>query len=277
MKKNNFFDLHRFFGLLKQDILFNYRFYLTFVSGLSIGIYLLSLLLIRHPVSYNTNYFTQHNYYSIESYLSSLNVYTGVSYISSFFLLYNFVLCIAIVFIGMSFPSFRNHRTIGYYLLIPGSAFEKMLVQFVVRFVLFIPLVMLLLQIGIRLAIASMVPDPKTGFDPLFIDKFSYGPFFLSSGEFINNPIRDLAYLFVAFAGAAYFERYAVVKTQLLLALFTVTLLLSFLITGEKDWLKSGSDFLGGAGFYFALSPVALGFFLLSFPWSYYTIKEKEL
>jgi hypothetical protein len=136
---------------------------------------------------------------------------------------------------------------------------------------------MLLLRVGIYLAIASMAPDPKTGFDPLFVDEFSYGTLFFSSGGLINNPIRDLAYLFASFAGAAYFRRYAVVKTQLVLTLFTLAILLSFLLTGERDWSKLGVEFLGGAKYYFALSPVSIGFFLMSLPWAYYKLKEKEL
>jgi hypothetical protein len=136
---------------------------------------------------------------------------------------------------------------------------------------------LLLLKVCIFLAIATMVPDPKSGFDPLFIDEFSYGTLFLSSGGFIYNPLNDLAYLFASFAGAAYFRRYAVWKTQLVLTLFTVAILLTFLFAGERDWLKLGIDFLKGSKFYFALSPVSIGFFLLSLPWAYFKLKEKEL
>ena len=252
MKTNNFFDPVRFFGLLKQDLLFNYKFYLWFLIGLSIGIYLVSYLSIR-------------------------TIPVDKHYLSVYYFLYSSMLTAMIIFVGMSFPAFRNHVNSSNYLLTPGSAFEKILIQFVIRFVLFIPLMLVLLRVCIFLAVATMVPDPKVGFDPLFVDDFSYRALFSSSEALKINPSRDLAYMFASFAGSAYFRRYAVVKTQLVLTLFTLALLLSFLLTGERDWFKLGTDFLGGAGFYFALSPVAIGFFLLSLPWAYYTMKEKEL
>jgi hypothetical protein len=251
MRTNNFFDLDRFIGLLKQDLLFNYKFYLSFIVGLSIGIYLVSYLMIR-------------------------NLSGG--FLSANYLLYNLLFGAILVFVGMSFPAFRDQRKTNFYLLLPGSAFEKLLVQFVIRFVFFIPLAFLLLRFGIFLAVASMVPDPKTGFDPLFVADFSYAEIFSWSAGLKNNPLRDLGYLFFAFAGAVYFKRYAVVKTVGAMLFLPGMLFLTVKITGGQiNWAKIGTDYLNGSNFLLALSPIFIGLLLCCLPWVYFKLQEKEL
>lgn len=250
MKTNNFFDPVRFFGLLKQDLLFNYKFYLSFLIGLNIGIYVFSYLLIR-----NANPSTPY-YMFAYSYLQDI------------------LLGAMIIFIGISFPAFRNQTNTSYYLLTPGSAFEKMLVQFVIRFLLFIPLAMILLRLGISLAIASMVPDPKSGFDPLFVESFNFRAYFIDSGFFRLRAMRDLAMLFLVFAGSVYFGRYAVVKTLVVMLGLPVGL---FLIGGKIYWTKIYTDYLIGYNFIAGLTPVLIGILLFSLPWTYFILKEKEL
>jgi hypothetical protein len=247
MKTSNFFDLDRFIGLLKQDILFNYKFYLAFLLGLSIGIYLVSYMIIRNLSA---------------GFLSVNNI------------LYNLLLGATMVFIGMSFPSFRTQINTSNFLLTPGSAFEKLLVQFMVRFVIFIPLALIILKVGVFLAIFSMVPDPKTGFDPLFVEDLSFSKLF----TFQNNILRDLSYLFFAFAGSAYFKRYAVIKTMGAFIFLPVTIFLIVKLTGNQmNWNKISLDYLDGSRFFLSLAPLCIGVLLLSLPWVYFNIKEKEL
>ena len=213
MKTNNFFDPDRFFGLLKQDILFNFKFYLSFMVGLSIGIYVFSYLLIR-------------------------NVDPSIPYyMIAYDNLQNILLGAMMIFIGMSFPAFRNQTSTCYFLLTPGSAFEKMLVQLVVRFVLFIPLALILLHLGTLLAIASMQPNPKSGFDPLFVDSFNFRSYFFDSGFFTLRAMRDLALLFLVFAGSVFFKKYAFVKTLAVMVGLPVGL---FLVGGRIYWTKIG-------------------------------------
>jgi len=251
MRINKLFDLYRVISLLKQDILFNYKFYLSFIVGLSIGIYLFSYLMIR-------------------------NLSGG--FLSANFFLYNMLFGAILVFVGMSFPAFRDQKKTSFYLLVPGSAFEKLLVQLVIRFVFFIPLALLLLRLGIYLAVASMVPDPKTGFDPLFVADFSYAELFSWSAVTKNNPLRDLSYLFFAFAGAVYFKRFAVVKTVGAMLFLPGMLFLIVKITGGQiNWAKIGTDYLNGNSFFLTLSPFFIGLLLCCLPWVYFKLKEKEL
>src|SRR5665647_150952 len=243
MKTNNFFDPCRFFGLLRQDILFNYRFYLSFVAGLSIGIYVFSYLLIR-------------------------NADPTTSYQYVYFILNNLLLGATTVFIGMSFPAFRNQMNTSHFLLTPGSALEKMMIQFVVRFVLFIPLALLLLRVGIFLAVSSMLPDPKSGFDPLFVDDFSYSAPFIGLNM---NSLSILALPLFAFASSVHFKRYAVAKTLGILVLFSCILLLILELSGgfnriaviPDEWIRR--RLLLGI-FYFRLSPILLGIVIMSLP-----------
>ena len=260
MKTNNFFDPDRFFGLLKQDILFNFKFYLSFMVGLSIGIYVFSYLLIR-------------------------NVDPSIPYyMIAYDNLQNILLGAMMIFIGMSFPAFRNQTSTCYFLLTPGSAFEKMLVQFVVRFVIFIPIAMILLRIGIALAISSMWPDPKSGFDPLFVDQSNFlgysiqSRYFFLSDVFILSPLRDFAWLFVVFAGSVYFRRYAVAKTLGVTLVLPVGFLLFISLTNRQFiWLRFYSDFLNGNLFAYVPASIMIGFLLFSLPWAYFKLKEKEL
>lgn len=251
MRTNNFFDLDRFFGLLKQDILFNYKFYLSFLVGLGIGIYLFSYLMIR-------------------------NLSTG--FLSVNYLLYNLLMGAVMVFVGMAFPAFRSQMTTSFYLLTPGSAFEKLLVQLVVRILFFIPLAMGLIKIGILFAIATMAPDPKSGFDPLFVADFSFGELFYGSAGLNQNPLRDLAYLLFAFAGAVYFKRFAVVKSIGVMLAFPVALFLLIQLSGGNiNWTRMVTDYLNGSKFFLALSPIFIGLLLCCLPWAYLKLKEKEL
>ena len=253
MKTNNFFDLDRFIGLLKQDILFNYKSYLYVLAGLSIGIYVIAYLMIQ-----NNSAFT--------------------SYQSVYYILYSLLLGATMGLIGMSFPAFRDQVNTCKYLLMPGSAFEKLLVQFMVRFVFFIPLALILLKVCIFLAVTSMAPNPKIGFDPIFVTDFSYSELFTRSEALQNNPFRDLAYLLVMFAGSIYFKRHAVVKTLGVIFFLPVTLFLLVKFSGGQiNWAKMSSDYLNGHSFFLSLAPVFIGLLLLSLPWAYFKLKGKEL
>lgn len=253
MKTNNFFELDRFIGLLKQDLLFYYKSYLYILAGLSIGIFVIGYLMIQNT--------------------SALN-----SYQTTYYILYSLLLGATIGFFGMSFPGFRDQVNTCQYLLIPGSAFEKLLVQFVVRFVFFIPLALILLKVSIFLALVAMEPNPKIGFDPLFVKDFSYRELFTRSEALRNNPLRDLAYLLVMFAGSVYFKRHAVVKTLVVLFVLPATLfLLVKFSSGQIEWMIKSSDYLNGNSYFLSLSPVFIGLLLLSLPWAYFKLKEKEL
>lgn len=259
MKTNNFFDLDRFMGLLKQDLLFNFKFYTAFVAGFGMGIFVFCYLLIR-------------------------NFDTTTPYQIVYNILFNLLVGTTIVFAGMSFPAFRNQKNSGNYLLIPGSAFEKMMVQFVVRIILFIPIAMILLQLAVFLAVSLMLPDPKSGFDPIFVDDFSFWkPFHGINLGFDIVTLSKLVFPMIAFAGSVYFKRYAVVKTLGSMVIPLGMLLLIKKVGGvHHNVIGTGSDQLFGIildinSFYSEFSPLFLTFVLFSLPWVYYKLREKEI
>ena len=158
---------------------------------------------------------------------------------------------------------------------VPGSiAFEANEIIGAVRFVLFIPLALILLHLGTLLAIASMQPNPKSGFDPLFVDSFNFRSYFFDSGFFTLRAMRDLALLFLVFAGSVFFKKYAFVKTLAVMVGLPVGL---FLVGGRIYWTKIYTDFLTGYNFIAGLTPLIIGILLFSLPWTYFTLKEKEL
>jgi hypothetical protein len=253
MQTNKFFDLDRFFGLFRQDLLINYKFYLYWISGFSISFYVISYLMIR-------------------------NFKVDPDYQFDYLVLYNLLYLVLAIFITLSFPALRNQVSPFHYFLNPGSTFEKFMVQFVVRFVLFIPLVLVLLKIAVYMAIATMFPDPKTGFDPLFVPGFNYSKLFASKVASNLNPFRDFSYLFVAFACSVYFKRNVIIKTIGVVVLLSIGLF-TFVILSSGGLIHEnfGAEFTRRYLLYANISPYINSLLFLSLPWAYFKLKEKEL
>ena len=123
-----------------------------------------------------------------------------------------------------------------------------------------------------------MMPDPESGFDPLFVNDFSYRDLFTHSDFLHNSLLRNLVWLFLAFAGSVYFGRFAVIKTIGVILAFPVTLFLIVYLTGAKiNWVKIYADYSNGYGFPYALAPFSIPILLLFLPWIYFKLKEKEI
>lgn len=133
MSRNNFFSPSRFVRLILNDWLIHKKLYMLTLIGLLIGIY---------SVSYG--------------WMRVAKWHFGDGYFLSVLL----VFFVAIpVFIGNAFPGLRDQIKTSNYLLLPGSAFEKLMVQFVVRVLLFVPLTLGFLSLGNHLAKATISAD----------------------------------------------------------------------------------------------------------------------
>ncbi len=208
MKQNRYFNPGRFARLFKHDVLLNQKIYLFAVIGLGIATYAYIFLIM---------YLNRRGFNSTQDYIP-------------FFLL--FLIAVG-VFIGTSFPALNNQIRISNYLLAPGSAFEKCLVQFVIRIVIFIPMAMLMFWIGTYLGKASLIPDPRIGFDPSQIPDFHYADFFEDVSKLRDKVVIVLSIFSlssVLFAGSAYFNRFALVKSLIAIAVVIGTVLLSFVL-----------------------------------------------
>jgi hypothetical protein len=207
MKQNKYFSLKRFTLLLKNDWLINQKIYLFTVIGLALAIYGLSYFLM-----YNSRNFSN-------------SQYTG---------LFLFYLMGMGAIIGMAFPALTDHIKKSNYLLVPGSIFEKFMVQFFIRIVLFIPLGLILFWVATHLAKASMIPNPATGFDPVSqIQDFHFSKLFNENLHKLDRSLIALSIFSIAsilFAGSTFFNRFALVKTLIITALTTGAFVLSLVL-----------------------------------------------
>ena len=128
MESTRFFSLSRFILLMHNDILLNYKKYLLTIAGAFILGYI--FLLLQMPMRDISPDFNAQQYVSI------------------------FTLCLFGLgaFIGMSFPAFNSKTDTITYLLMPASAFEKFMSQFLIRIVAGTVLFFLIFWIDAHLA-----------------------------------------------------------------------------------------------------------------------------
>jgi len=207
MNINKYFNPKRFANLFRNDLLINQKTYLFTLAGLGIAIYALSYFFMRV-----NNGFQRSNEYIP--------------------LLVFYLMGIGVV-IGTSFPALSNQIKTSNYLLTPGSTFEKYLVQFVIRIVIFIPLALIIFWIGTHLAKASQIPNLERGFDPSKITDYHFKDLFQHIHGFRDQLIVVLSIFSTAsvlFAGSVYFNRFALVKTLIVSGIVIGAVVCSFVL-----------------------------------------------
>lgn len=208
MKQNKYFSPQRFVRLFQNDLLINQKTYLFTPVGLLIAVYIFSLLGMRQ---------SNPAYIQNALYLPNFMFYTlGI-----------------IALISTSFPALKDQIKTSNYLLLPGSTIEKYVLQFVVRIVIFIPLALTIFWIGTHLAKASLIPTPESGFDPSKIPDFHFSDIMKNVTSF-RDKLVIIASIFsfatLLFAGSAYFNRFALVKTAIVVAVVSFLVILTFVI-----------------------------------------------
>jgi hypothetical protein len=271
MQTNNYFNLKRFVLLLKQDLLINRTKYLLGILGLGLITYLLCywfLTSTKDSIIRNIDYIYQ--------------IYTTC---------FAFFMIVIGVVIGTAFPDLADKIKASHYLLSPGSTLEKLMVQFMLRIGLFVPIALGLFWIAIRLAKASLLPG-DSGLDPSIIPYFEFR--FLITNY--NNKIWDIwqilfaifglfSYGIYLFAGTTYFRRYALIKSVIVSAVvlgisILFMMMLSNIFYSQNRFLQIqlqsfrvvedlDSDHL----FAVILSLLSWAFFLAI---AYFKLKEKE-
>lgn len=280
MLLNNHFNLKRFSRLLQQDLLVNKTKYGLTILGLGLITYILGYIFLNgSKVS-----MIKHDYAVFQNYTICF----------AFFMMYVGVI------IGFAFPDLSDKIKTSNYLLTPGSTFEKVALQFLIRIGLFVPIALGVFWISIRLAKASLMPEivnynsVEQLMDPALIPYFEYR--FLITKP--NGEIWDtwqilfvffglFSYGIYLFAGATYFKRYALVKTiiasvVILMTSITFSVLLSHIFNPEEthgfntklnefavtEHLSSLELFMA------SLSLLSWMFFLAI---AYFKLKEKEV
>lgn len=207
MKQNKYFNLNRFVKLFRNDLLIHRKTYLFATLGLAIGLYIFTFFMMK-----NSRNFSSNNYIPLMIF---------------------YMMAIGAI-VGNSFPAFIDQIKTSNYLLAPGSSFEKFMVQFVIRIVLFIPLAMFLFWIDTYLAKASLIPLPALGFDPaIHVADFHFAEIFKPIPK-LRDKIVVVLSIFSAvcllFAGSVYFRRFALIKTLVVVGATVLTVMLSLVV-----------------------------------------------
>lgn len=274
MSFNNHFNFNRFVRLFQQDLLINRTKYLLAILGLGLITYLL------------TYWFLSSSKSSIMNYAENINNLYVVCFVF-------FMMGVGVI-VGTAFPELTDKIKTANYLLSPGSAFEKFLVQFLLRIGIFIPIALGIFWIAIRLAKASLIPEMINGnqfFDPAVVPYFEYRLLVTREGKLWDTwQILLMIFGFFSygtylFAGTTFFKRYALVKTVVISGiLFFSCILFSMLLS---KIIYSAPRFFD-IQFYafqvtenfdsteFSLLSLSLLSWVFFLPIAYFKLKEKE-
>jgi hypothetical protein len=194
------------------------------------------------------------------------------------------------VFIGSAFPVLKDSIKTTNYLLAPGSTFEKLMVQFVIRVVIAIPLALILFWIAVYLAKATLIPDPTTGFDPaVHISDFHFKSLInqLYYKDVIPTILGIFSFYTFLFAGSVYFNRYVLAKTiiltgAILFSVYLSSLLFSHLVFpvethGYNVHFKVYNITEDIDNIKLLLYTIASFSWLFFLPLAYFKLKEKEV
>ncbi len=265
MKQNKYFNISRFAVLYKQDLFINHKTYLFAMLGLVLGAYAFCFFVFS---------IMRAKIYNIYDYVPMLTL---------------FLMSVGVV-IGNSFPALKNKIRSSSYLLLPGSTLEKFLVQLINRIILLIPIALALFWVGANLAKLSLISDPALKVDPSKIPAFNYVDLF-KGGINLRDKVAIILSIFsltsVLFAGSAYFNRHALVKTLIAFAIGIVSVLLTMVlcshiffpdfVTGLEIHIpdyRLAEDLFNVHLFIYAIGGLSWLFFL---PLTYFKLKEKEV
>ncbi|HJV78574.1 MAG TPA: hypothetical protein VJ602_09335 [Paludibacter sp.] len=167
MNSNTFFSFRRFYQLLRNDILLNYKKYLFTIAGA----FILGFILIYMQMP---GYF-----FSDTTYKFDASRYNNI-----------FTMCLLglAAFVGSAFSELSNKVKISNYLLVPASTFEKFLSQFVIRAIAGTVIFLFIFWVDAHLARIAVLSHMKDVNNHLagpekynYIEKFHFSMFLMKS------------------------------------------------------------------------------------------------
>lgn len=264
---NRYFNPKRFARLYRHDMMMNYKMYGMFTLAISIVIF--CVLCIGMSQMYYR--------FDMSEYIPPL--------------------CMSIIFGGIlsvttAFPMTKNKEALTGYLMQPASMFEKFMVQFINRIILFFPLLLIIFWLDAHLAkgIISMFEFKRE----VAISSFSFKDIW-ELREFVRD--REEALWFIvgmfstivsfAFMCSTIFNRYKLFKTLILfgvivLAMMCYSVILSHIfLPGRTSGFEVEMVFyqlyedMWNIEFFVTLFACCSSFFLL--PMAFYKLKEKQV
>lgn len=263
---NKIFSPYRFFNLLRNDLLLNHKRYLYTLLGLTVVLYLMLLYTMNNTYSeYRIN-----NYQSIFAFA-----------------------CIAgVVFIAGSFPELNDKIKTADYLLLPASAFEKFLAQFLVRVVFFISFFLFIFWFDANLARWTMSMTEKVQEGKILITRFSYSEMLILNGadKIDRSFVIAMIFSFITciFSLRLFFGRYAAVKMSvtiltLIFAFVCLMVLMSHIFFGAETEGFSFYIYDYRTVFYEKINTQLFAYIIAFITWAfmlpigYFKLKEKQV
>ncbi|MDR0726332.1 MAG: hypothetical protein LBF59_10060 [Prevotellaceae bacterium] len=267
MAKNKIFSPKRFCHLVYNDLLVYGKAYALYTISIAVFLYLILWFAICNSYSFK-----------IANYVE-------------FMLLSGIVLGIII---GNAFPAFNNNIKAANYLLLPASALEKFLSQFLIRIVLATTLFLAIFRLDVYLAINSFPLPDRVIQGKQVIEAFSYSELFSRinrTQDKIALCLSLFSLMSFLFSMRLFFKKYAVIKTLfagiLLIAGFILVFLLcSFIFYKFSPEKISWSETLELKGYtiykdlynivlyFYCTAYISWIFFLIT---GYYKFKEKQI
>ncbi|MFV0565625.1 MAG: hypothetical protein ACK5NB_07320 [Flavobacteriaceae bacterium] len=268
-------NIDRLYKCLKQDLKLNLKKYLMAILVLAVVLFVVDIYMINDDSRFISN---TENSKTIKDF-----AYWPLFFVSS--------VAFLVLVSGISFPELRNKKSTAHYLLIPASALEKTMVQFLIRIVLAPVIFLLVYWATYKLAIYAYV-----SFSPFnFVNVPSYGLFEVlppdADTTMLDNAVILLSYLSLAclfFAGSTYFKKYAMLKTIIAFGVLCGLVLLCFVLLSHVflpgavkglDIEVHVRDVFKGKLITLQLLVYVIGAFsgLFFLPLAYFNLKEKEV
>ncbi|ADQ79922.1 hypothetical protein Palpr_1783 [Paludibacter propionicigenes WB4] len=282
MNSNKFFSVSRFYLLLRNDLLINYKKYLlTIVGGFILGFIFMRMYMPSYIYSSTTYKFDASRYRDL------------------------FSMCLVGLgaFVGSGFSELSSKIKTSNYLLMPASTFEKFLCQFVLRVLAGTVIFLAIFWIDVHLARIAALRHIEYSNGQLagpekysFIEKFHYSMFLIKN----NYPIvknwrlfEGIGMILIIFSSGMFlfsvkifFRKLGLIKTGI--ALVAAIFLIVFLMVGVSYlfYPETKGFNVANIGYFLSNGYINEEIFLYSIaylaplfllPLGYFKLKEKQL
>lgn len=259
MKTNQLFSLKRFWTYAVSSLTLHHRQLLLMTGAVSAGL----LLFLSFLMFINRNWH-EHQWIPVLV----------------------FVVPIAgLLYVGSAFPDLRSkEKTIGF-LMTPASSFEKFLYEFIERIVFFCILFPILLYLVGNLAFITTEAIKHTMGIPFDAESLSYRQFpnkILPEEGKNLLALGALSALCLAFAGAAVFRKFPLIKTIIFVCIVLFSIVGYFVLIFERmhlnrPWLEPYLENLGKQNILSLFAVLLTIFILVILSYAYFKLKEKEV
>ena|ERR1035437_3512621 len=269
MKSNKYFSFRRFYLLLQNDMLINYKNYLL----TALGAFLILFVALYWQMSRENLQRHFEHYQYLQNFLVSL-LFFGM-------------------FVGLAFPDLENKIKTSNYLLLPTSMLEKFLAQFLIRVIVGSFVFGVIFWSDTQVA-RFFTLSVLNGYTPIHtIDSFNSTLFVRSVFEHASTLAPKLAIVLgvfslgmFLFSVRLFFNRFALIKTIISLVVllyfnYCSLIIFSHLFYPETVGFKVNMDFYNVTP---SLNNYSIWVFLISYlSWffllllGYYKLKEKQV